>query len=110
MASANNEAGDQYRSRKQEKLELYDRHGLKLISLYPHHLYELDSFIPAEIDRLGGRSFWSRLFGFRHSSKKIEGTESPPDPEVQQIFCSNCGESGIPNSFCTGCGTKIPPE
>ncbi|MHA2503514.1 MAG: hypothetical protein ACXAE3_11670 [Candidatus Kariarchaeaceae archaeon] len=126
MAGADNETGEKYRERKEEKKILYEQHGYKLMDIYPHHLYELDSYIPDQIKILTGkkRSFlgWLRfLFGNKSETKSTVSTIDPVvEPESEQVtepekiekleklFCTNCGgEVANVGDFCVKCGTQM---
>lgn len=103
LASADNEVGEQYRERKQEKLEFYRSYNYKLISIYPHHLFELDDYIPQQIQELtssGGFWIWVKnLFGLSKTNDQLEDTT---------MFCTNCGsEVTSVGEFCINCGQEV---
>lgn len=132
LSGANNATGEKYRARKKEKMELYEAYDLKLMSIYPQDLYELDTVIPKQIKQLLSKrkGFFAWLFAFifgRKSKSKqikqisvnhqvVEGSiaanlitkeSSDKTKESAKIFCTNCGEE-LPgeNVFCTNCGTQ----
>jgi hypothetical protein len=126
LSTANNEAGEKYRARKNEKYELYEQNGLKLLSIYPHHLYELDKYIPQQIEILSGKSkgisAWiSSLFGGNRTVKQTHATQKSNDieetlvyeyqttpEESEKFFCTSCGNADTkPGEFCVKCGSLV---
>lgn len=122
MASANNDAGEKYRVRKQEKKELYEQYDYKLMDIYPHHLYELANYIPNQIASLSGQSsgffgWLKRLFGEKpqpdHPTKTFKAVDTTSDPDnsaetTTHIFCTGCGaEARRVGEFCVKCGSQI---
>ncbi len=109
LESLDNKTGEKYRKRKAEKIGLYDEHNLKLISIQPEDLKNLDTIIPRRIKELGSKksksakTVKSLLFG-------KEGTENDEskDESDETVFCTKCGNT-VPSGseFCDTCGNSL---
>ncbi len=112
LQDLDNDTGKEYRARKAEKIELYDKYNLKLISLDENDLPKLDEVLPAQIAKLSNKkpkfnklsnSLKTLLFGKTTDTKT---TDIMPDNE--HVFCTSCGKELPPGSdFCVECGTKL---
>ena len=110
LEGLDNKTGEKYRARKAEKIEIYDEYNLKLISIQPEDLKNLDKIIPRRIKELGSKkskstsTVKSLLFG------KEGLDQSDPDEEIsdEPVFCTKCGNS-LPtgSEFCDKCGSSL---
>jgi len=136
MAGVKNKDGDRYRARKDEKLEVYGKYGIRIMSLYPTDLEELGSVIPAKIAELtgkgGGFGQWLKNLFFgkpkyvdsseivtRVGKSKVnedvgsERDQSPRDEKVDSKRDENIESPGEEQdslsemTFCPNCGHKM---
>ena len=119
MSSLNNETGESYRERKWEKQNLYKMDNIKLIELYPHHIYELDSYLHEQIKSYteNKNSNWLVKNMFPNNKKKNEKkvTKKPfidnvplSDKSSKSSICNFCNFSNTGNTnYCEECGNKI---
>ena len=120
MSSLNNETGESYRERKWEKQNLYKMDNIKLIELYPHHIYELDTYLQEQIKSYtdNKKSNWLARTMFPQKSKKIDKEKTPsPDrskpnfenkPTKIVMVCKLCNfENSDSTNYCEECGTKF---
>lgn len=119
MSSLNNETGESYRERKWEKQNLYKMDNIKLIELYPHHIYELDSYLHEQIKSYteNKNSNWLVKNMFPKNKKKNEKkvTKKPfidnvplSDKSSKSSICNFCNFSNTGNTnYCEECGNKI---
>jgi len=120
MSSLNNETGESYRERKWEKQNLYKMDNIKLIELYPHHIYELDTYLHEQIKSYtdNEKSNWLIKNMFPKRKNKLEKnhrkiTSENDDSQIdnsspQSLICNFCNFSNKKNNnFCEECGNKI---
>jgi hypothetical protein len=119
MSSLNNETGESYRERKWEKQNLYKMDNIKLIELYPHHIYELDSYLHEQIKSFteNKNTNWLVKNMFPKKKKKNEKpvTKKPFNDNVpftekssKPLICNFCNFSNSGNNnYCEECGNKI---
>lgn len=108
-----NKTGDEYRKRKAEKIELYDKGNLKLISIDEADLKDIDRVFPKKLQELidgfgsstktGGLK--SLLFG-KEGEKSSHCTNCGEDISVGSEFCTSCGNKE--KVYCNGCGEAYP--
>lgn len=89
-----NDDGDEYRRRKAEKIALYDKHNLKLISINEDNIDDIENDFPKQLKALEA------------SGHKVGGLKGllfgkPQEPQ----FCTECGNN-YTGAFCTNCGIK----
>ncbi len=128
MAGVKNKDGDRYRERKAEKIETYNKYKIRLMSLYPTDLEELDKVIPESIARLtgegGGFSMWLRRLFFGKpdyvnssevverigkSKRELDGNKTSEDSV--QTFCPHCGHKMEGDAvFCDNCGKSTAED
>ena len=109
LESLDNKTGEKYRERKAEKIGLYDEYNLKLISIQPEDLKNLDKIIPRRIKELGSKksksskTVKSLLFG-KEGNEDGETNEESGEP----VFCTKCGNT-LPtgSEFCDKCGNSL---
>lgn len=109
-----NKTGDEYRARKAEKIELYDKGNLRLISLNQDDIPDLEKVFPRKLNALINTGTKSKTLGglksvlFGKTKSEFHCTSCGAELSVEGEFCINCGESeGI---FCDSCGSREPVE
>ena len=136
MAGVKNKDGDKYRARKDEKIEIYKKYGIRMMSLYPADLEELGRVIPAKIAELtgkgGGFGQWLKKLFFGKpkyvdssevvtrvgKSKMSEDIGSEMDQSLRDEKVEYKRDKGIESSredknkssemtFCPNCGHKM---
>ncbi len=118
LEKAEKEISEKYTARKEEKIHLYNKYNLKLVSLYPEDLSDIDTIFPlklSEADRRH-RSLWRRFmewlkFALFLDDGAIHITDTNSDitdlKKENIIFCIKCGNQiSSSDPFCTECGTQ----
>ncbi|MCY3412939.1 MAG: zinc ribbon domain-containing protein [Candidatus Heimdallarchaeota archaeon] len=110
-----NEDGEKYRVRKQEKIEFYMKHKLKLISLSEDDLDDIDTHFTSQLKELskGGSKVANLLFG-KASTFCTECGKKPSDCTCA-TFCEQCGKPSdscecTVSVFCVKCGKELPSD
>lgn len=117
LEKAEKEISEKYTARKEEKIHLYNKYNLKLVSLYPEDLSNLDTIFPSKLSEAERkhRSLWRRFmewFKFAlfmdGGAKHVSNSISDPNESISSnIFCIKCGHQIFASDpFCTECGTQ----
>lgn len=118
LEGASGDIGKQYVERKEEKIKLYDKFNLKLVSLYPEDLNYLEQTIPKKMNeaKRSQRSIWKKikrfilysLFYYEVPSEDGVNDTSKSSEQTKKEFCVNCGEElDLGSKFCFECGSSI---
>lgn len=114
LEGAGGDTGQKYIERKEEKIGLYNKYSLKLLSLYPEDLENLEDAIMdgiKEVDRRH-RSILRRIG--MYIKYALFGVDNPTDKVMdsdEKYFCTSCGTQLVASDdFCVNCGTKNNPE
>ena len=109
LEGLDNKTGEKYRARKAEKIELYDEHNLKLISIQPEDLKNLDSIIPRRIKELSSKKSSATVKSLLFGKDSVAQSDDSDDPASDEpVFCTKCGNS-LPtgSEFCDKCGNSL---
>ena len=93
--------------------------NIKLIELYPHHIYELDSYLHEQIKSFteNKNSNWlvKNMFPKKKKENEKKVSKKPfidnvplPDKSSKSSICNFCNFSNTGNTnYCEECGNKI---